>query len=173
MHTTDRYGAAEPRFNANTSCGFGDFDFLVGLWKVHHRQRKRILSHCTGWDAYLGRTETRKILGGFGVMDENVLFEPRGTYRAMSLRTFDIAANVWSIWWYDGRVPAQLEDPLQGRFDGDVGVFIGDCAIDDAPTTVRHLWTAHEDSPRFERAFSMNNGQTWETNWIMEFHRSG
>lgn len=153
------------------SCGFSDFDFILGQWRVRHRQLKRPLAHCTSWQEFVGRSEARKILGGFGVMDENVLFEPRGTYRCASLRTFDVAADCWSVWWYDGRTPARLEPPVIGKFDDDIGVFLGECTIEGAPARVRYLWNRQDDAPRCEQAFSLNNGQTWETNWTMEFRR--
>lgn len=39
---------------------------------------------------------------------------------------------------------------------------------------VRFTWTAIPgEHPRWEQAFSNDAGQTWETNWKMEFFRVG
>lgn len=104
-------------------CGFGDFDFLIGQWKVHHRQLRAGLAHRRGWQEFAGRTEVHKILGGFGVLDENILFEPHGTYRSRSLRTFDTEANSWTIWWHESRVPVHPWAPVTGKFEDGVGTF--------------------------------------------------
>ena len=38
---------------------------------------------------------------------------------------------------------------------------------------VRFLWTNDEpDAARWEQAFSVDGGKTWETNWIMQFERA-
>lgn len=40
------------------------------------------------------------------------------------------------------------------------------------PVVVRFRWSVPApDSPRWEQAFSPDGGETWETNWIMEFTR--
>ncbi len=153
------------------TCGFNDFDFLIGQWKVHHRQLKSHLPHTKTWHEFPGRSEVRKILGGFGVMDENIVFEPRGTYRAVWFRTFDTSANCWSIWWYDGRTPARLAPPVTGKFEDHIGTFFGTCTIDATPVEIRYTWTRQDQAPRCEQALSVNHGRTWETHWIMDLHR--
>lgn len=153
-------------------CGFGDFDFLIGHWKVHHRQLRGGPARSRGWQEFAGRAEVHKILGGFGVLDENILFEPHGTYRSVFLRTFDTEANSWSIWWYDSRVPAHPWAPLTGKFEGGIGTFTGERVIEGAASLVRYVWTRTDDTPRCEQSVSANHGISWETNWIMEFRRA-
>ena len=153
------------------TCGFNDFDFLIGEWKVHHRQLKSHLPPCKAWHEFTGRSEARKILGGFGVMDENIVFEPRGTYRSAWLCTFDTTANCWSIWWYDGRSPTQLAPPAIGKFDDHVGTFVGPSIIDGTPVDIRYTWTLQDNGPRCEQALSINRGRTWEVHWIMDFRK--
>jgi len=36
---------------------------------------------------------------------------------------------------------------------------------------VRFLWIASPETPRWEQAFSLDGGRTWETNWIATFTR--
>jgi hypothetical protein len=38
----------------------------------------------------------------------------------------------------------------------------------------RFIWTVtSRDACRWEQAFSVDGGRTWETNWIMDFTRQG
>ncbi len=154
------------------TCGFNDFDFLIGQWKVHHRQLRSRPARCTAWQEFVGHSEARKILGGFGTLDESILFAPRGTYRVASLSTFDTVSDRWHIWWYDGRTPGHIHPPLVGKFVRGIGIFYGSGWIDDVSTDLRYLWDLRDDSPRWERAHVTANGNQWETDWIMEFHRA-
>ncbi len=149
---------------------FNDFDFLVGQWKVRHQKFKHRLLQCRACQEFAGRSEARKILGGFGLMGENIVFDPHGTYRSLSLFTFDAEAKTWSVWWYDGRAPAS-HDPLVGRFEDGTGVFVGEGNFDGTMARIRYIWTGRDDAPRCEHAVSMNMGETWETMWIMDFRR--
>jgi len=153
--------------------GRGDFDFLMGRWNVAHRRLRRRLASDTYWEEFGGMCESRPIIGGLGNTDDNVLELPAGPYRAATLRVFDPAAGLWSIWWVDGRAP-RLEPPVHGRFEGGVGTFLGDDVLDDGrPVRVRFTWsevTAH--SARWDQAFSADGGATWEDNWTMRFGRA-
>jgi hypothetical protein len=149
---------------------FNDFDFLIGQWKVRYRQFKHRLLHCRTCEEFTGRSEARKILGGFGLMEEHILFDPHGSYRSMSVFLFDVATKSWRVWWYDGRMPAH-RDALSGRFEDGTGVFVGDGNLDGTSTRVRYVWTGKDDAPRCEHAVSMNAGDIWETMWVMDFSR--
>ncbi len=149
-----------------------DFDFEIGDWKVKHRKLKSLFTGCNEWLAFEGLSSTRKILGGLGNLEENWLNLPSGAYRAAAIRTFDKASNNWSIWWLDGRFPGALDVPVVGSFSEGVGRFFAEDVIADRPVKVRFLWYKdNPQSPRWEQAFSENGGETWETNWVMEFHR--
>ena len=116
---------------------------------------------------------SRKILGGFGNIDDNYLEIPTGAYHAVTLRSFDVAKKQWAIWWLDGRSPWNLDTPVLGAFAGTVGTFYADDTMDEKPIRVRFIWTvAAPDQPRWEQAFSTDGGVTWETNWTMKFKRT-
>lgn len=149
-----------------------DFDFIIGDWRVHHRRLDARLAGCTSWTEFSGRSSTRKILGGFGNLEDNLLHFPEGPVRAVALRSYCARSGTWSIWWLDGRHPTQLDTPVVGRFDGPIGVFHADDTLDGRPIKVRFTWTAASDEdPRWEQAFSPDGGATWETNWTMRFTR--
>jgi hypothetical protein len=149
-----------------------DFDFLMGVWSVHHRYLVRRLADCHDWIEFGGSCAARKILDGFGNMDENDIELPGGRYRGMSLRTYDPAADRWSIYWLDSRVPGRLFPPVHGCFDKGVGTFYGDDEHNGRAIRVRYLWSRiAPSSARWEQAFSLDEGNSWETNWVMDFTR--
>ena len=149
-----------------------DFDFLFGTWRVRHRRLVERLVGSDEWQAFEGTCTAWPILGGAGNIDDNVLELPAGTYRAISLRTYDPAANSWSIWWLDGRSPERLDPPVVGRFENGVGTFLAADTFDGRPILVRFLWSIRSrDEIRWEQAFSDDDGVTWEVNWVMESTR--
>jgi hypothetical protein len=150
-----------------------DFDCFIGSWKVTHRRLRVRLAGCTEWETFSGVCVAQKILGGFGNVDDNVLETPSGTYRALSIRSFDAEAGTWSIWWLDGRKPGMLDVPVVGHFANGVGTFFTEDTWEGRPIRVRFSWTRpRPESPHWEQAFSPDGGATWETNWVMDFTRS-
>ncbi len=154
--------------------GRHDFDPLLGSWTVQHRRLRERLAGCTEWDTFAGTTRMQALLGGLGNVDDNLLHLPTGDYRAATLRAFDPQARHWSIWWLDARHPGRLDPPMVGRFDAEGnGSFFADEAFQGRPIRVRFLWLRTRSSaPRWEQAFSADSGQTWETNWEMDFTRA-
>lgn len=149
-----------------------DFDFFIGNWRVSHRRLKDRLVGCTEWETFGGTSVAQKILGGLGNIDDNTLDLPSGSYRAVTLRSFNPATLQWSIWWLDGRSPGSLDVPVVGSFTRRVGTFYADDTLNGKPIRVRFQWTElRPDAPRWEQAFSPDGGETWETNWVMDFTR--
>ncbi len=150
-----------------------DFDFLHGHWLVHNRRLRERLVGCTDWESFDGVQVCRPILGGFGNEDELVTDAfGAGRFVGMTIRLFDPRSREWSIYWVDNR-SVQLQPPVRGRFDGGVGTFYGRDVHAGTPVLARFLWTVlSADRARWEQAFSTDDGERWETNWIMEFERS-
>jgi hypothetical protein len=149
-----------------------DFDFLMGIWTVRHRYLRRRLQECQDWVEFDGVCAARKILEGFGNMDEGDIALPGDRYRGMTLRTYDAARDLWSIHWFDSRCPARLFPPMTGRFSKGIGTFHGDDECDGRPIRVRFYWSHITlASARWTQAFSADGGKSWEMNWIMDFTR--
>ena len=149
-----------------------DFDFLIGNWVVQHRKLKRRLAHSDDWETFSGTCEMKTLLGGSANVDDNLLETAEGAYRAASMRAFDSGTRKWSIWWLDSRQPSHLDAPVVGEFRNGVGTFFADDTWEGRPIRVRFIWSdITPNSARWQQAFSADNGQTWETNWIMEFKR--
>ena len=150
-----------------------DFDFIIGNWTVKHRRLNSRLTNCSEWTEFDGVSSTAATLGGFGNLEDNILNFPDGAVRALALRSFCTKTATWSIWWLDGRAPATLDVPVVGRFSDSIGTFFADDVLDSQPIKVRFTWTGRPDeNPRWEQAFSNDQGATWETNWTMEFVRA-
>lgn len=158
--------------NSGTSVPPDDFDFIIGSWIVNHRRLNERLSGCNEWTGFSGETTTRKALRGFGNFEDNVLHFPQGEVRAVALRSYDQETGKWAIWWLDGRSPHSLDVPVIGQFVGDVGTFIAHDTLNGVPIIVRFIWNRNSGgNPLWEQAFSSDGGESWETNWTMEFVR--
>lgn len=149
-----------------------DFDFLFGSWTVEHRRLKERLVGCDDWEEFGGTCTAYPILGGAGNVDDNVVELPGGSYRASSTRSFDAATGRWAIWWLDQRNPHSLDVPVVGSFRDGAGEFYANDNLNGQPIKVRFRWSGTQSgSPQWDQAFSGDGGVTWETNWIMQFHR--
>lgn len=150
-----------------------DFDFIIGHWNVRHRRLNARLCDCTAWTEFPGRMATRKILQGFGNVEDNVLGFPDGDVRAAAFRSFDPESGQWAIWWLDGRAPHELDVPVVGGFSGGVGTFYADSLLNGQAIRVRFIWRTNPGGhPTWEQAFSSDGGAHWETNWTMSFERA-
>jgi hypothetical protein len=148
-----------------------DFDFWPGEWEIHNRRLRERLAGSDEWEEFEARGTAWKILDGHGNADE-YRTEHEGGFVGMSFRFFDPETRLWSIYWADSRRAGLLDPPVLGSFEGDVGVFEGDDTFDGKPIRVRFTWSGvTTPTPRWEQAFSEDAGETWETNWEMEFSR--
>jgi hypothetical protein len=149
-----------------------DFDFLMGLWRCRHRYLAKRLADCRDWLEFDGSCAARKILEGYGNSDESDIKFPGNPYKGMAVRTYDPGEDLWSIYWADSRTPGRMSPPVAGRFADGIGAFFGEDQHDGHPITVRFIWSRiTPQSARWEQAFSVDGGQHWETNWIMDFTR--
>jgi hypothetical protein len=130
------------------------------------------MAGCTEWTEFPGTSSTRKLLGGFGNVEDNVLMFPDGEVKAAAFRSYSEKSRTWAIWWLDGRFPHTLDVPVIGSFAGSVGTFIANDSLNGKPITVRFTWHANPGAnPVWEQAFSTDDGTTREANWVMGFVR--
>jgi hypothetical protein len=149
-----------------------DWSFLAGSWQVKNRRLERRLAGSTRWEEFGSTLRNWPVLGGFGNVGDNVFSAASGTYRGMSVRTYDENARLWRSWWLDGRDPANITPSVSGRFENGVGTLTGDDVHEGKPVKVRSRWSdITPKSARWEQALSPDGGTTWETNWIGELTR--
>jgi hypothetical protein len=163
--------------------GRADFDFEVGRWKVESRRLMAPLQGATEWETFVGIAESRKVLGGLGIIDEITNERPSGRTQGMTLRLFDPQSQQWTIYFAGhaqgvlvGLLQGVLTSPLIGGFTAGRGAFYGHEFID-GPSGGKHLYTRYlwsDITPttyRWEQAFSADGGASWETNWIQDHSR--
>lgn len=153
-----------------------NFDFLLGSWRIHNRKLKTLLpeEERTGWYEFVSTADVRPILGGTGVVDTYWMpeFPGRGEFHGFALRLVDPATQIWTIWWAASNGAGRLDPPVAGRFVNGEGHFAGEDSYDGRSVLVRTRYTQiTPTSLRWEQAFSFDPGQTFETNWVMQFQR--
>ena len=152
------------------SAGAQDFDFEFGNWRVRHR-----LKRPSGeWVEFEGTSSDRALNDGSANVEENTFHRPTGDTQGIALRTFDRKTGLWAIWWVDSRDPhGALDPPVKGRFVDGVGTFYSDGVVNGKTQRTRFIWShITSASARWEQAFSLDEGKTWDTNWVMEFKRT-
>ncbi|MER5198980.1 hypothetical protein ACWD3J_36270 [Streptomyces sp. NPDC002755] len=169
-----------------------DFDFLHGAWEVHHRRRTEFLDPDSDWEEFPSTARCRPLFDGAANIDE--IDMPHLGTKGLTLRLFDPASGRWSLNWSSSR-SGRLFPPMIGGFadtdtdtdahadaDADAGerrggrrdrgVFYGDDTHDGKDVRARFVWSGVCDtSARWEQAFSLDGGETWLTNWVMDFTR--
>lgn len=147
----------------------GDFDFMTGEWTVTHRRLRERLSANDDWEIMSGAYRGWSLLDGLISIDE---MDVPGNAKGSSIRHLDIAAQRWSIYWTNNTSGA-LFPPVHGGFANGRGEFYGTDSENGTPVLARYVWSECKTStPRWEQAFSIDGGTTWETNWVMEFTRA-
>lgn len=150
--------------------GMNDFDFLIGSWTVTNRMLAKWLAGSDEWVEYPATSVCRQVFEGGGNFDE-IIFTTKG-HRGMTLRLFDTERKEWSLYWSNS-LTGVLYPPVIGGFTDGRGEFHGDDTHNDVPVRVRYIWSGTDtDTPRWEQAFSSDGGETWETNWYMDFSRA-
>ena len=150
--------------------GAGDFNFLFGSWTVENERLTSRLTGCDAWERFSAIAVCAPMLHGLGNADR-FHTDWSGGYEGYALRLFDRATGKWSIYWADSN-GARLLPPVVGRFDNGAGEFFGADQEAGQDVLARYRWLdVTATSARWEQAFSIDNGETWETNWIMSFSR--
>jgi len=146
------------------------FDFEVGSWRVHHR----VLRADRTWLEFDGTCVNWALMSGQGNVEDHTFNKPSGVTHGVALRAYDPKTAQWAIWWVDSRDPhLPMDPPVKGHFENGVGTFYSDGLLNGKMTRTRYIWSAiTTTSARWEQALSSDGGKTWETNWVMEFHRT-
>ena len=150
--------------------GSHDFDFLFGEWTVHHRRLAHPLSGNSDWYRFESTCRAWPLWHGKGNVDEFIGEMPSGPLEGGTLRLYDAVSGQWSLYW---ATPTKglVVTPNVGAFDDTgVGEFFSSELFEGRPIICRYRWIQDAGSgPRWEQAFSLDDGAHWEDNWIMEF----
>lgn len=144
-----------------------DFDFLIGKWDIANEKLLKRLAGSDEWEHFHAATSCRRILNGWGNLDEMTL--TGSDFVGMSIRVFNPKSEKWAINWVDTE-RHRLLPPMIGSFENGIGLFYGDEEHEGRSVLARFTWTT-VDAPVWEQAFSDDDGGSWEINWIMRFTR--
>ncbi|MBL8298880.1 MAG: hypothetical protein JNN30_11095 [Rhodanobacteraceae bacterium] len=147
----------------------GDFDFLSGEWKIHHRRLKT--PDTQDWDEFDGEATCWSILGGAVSIEE--LRIPARNFSGMGLRVLDVEKKVWSDFWVNARTGVIAAPGVTGHFINGAGIFESDELDGGKPLKVRGVWDRITPrSCRWYQESSRDGGKTWELNWEMAWTRA-
>lgn len=150
--------------------GHGDFDFFVGSWASRQRRLREPLADCDEWQEFTATTRCWQVFGGAANVDE--LSVPGQGFSGLTVRLLDPATGEWSIYWVNSRDGVLTLPPVVGQFTDGVGRFYSQEDYKGRAITVRFTWSdITPASARWEQAFSVDGGQTWEPNWVADFTR--
>ncbi|QWF17280.1 NIPSNAP family protein [Lysobacter capsici] len=156
--------------------GRHDFDFLHGRWQVRNERLTQRLAGSDDWEIFPAQQTCEPVLGSLGNVDAFLSDWNRpgahDTFQGMTLRLFNIEQRQWSIWWA-GNHDGVLEPPVSGGFQDGIGVFNGELEHDGRPVLARFVWSdISANTAHWHQQFSVDGGNSWETNWHMWMHRS-
>lgn len=151
--------------------GSKGFNFLMGTWRTHYRLLKTRLANSHDWYDCYGTSSVRPFWNGGGDVEDGDLRCPGSHIVGVTVRLYNAQTHEWSLWW--GTQKRGLVPPPQvGRFENGVGDFFARDKHNGKPIVIRFRWKLLPgDHPRFEQAFSPDNGKTWETNWTTDYTR--
>jgi len=153
--------------------GQHDFDFSFGIWKTHISRRLHPLTGSNVWADYEGTSVVSKVWQGRGGLGQTEADGPPGHLEALSLRLYNPQAHQWSLAYASTggttSVPTSLSVPTIGEFKQGRGEFLDQETFNGRAILVRFVISAiTANSCHFEQAFSADDGQTWEVNWIAD-----
>lgn len=152
----------------------GDFDFLIGEWKITSKQLKERLNNSNEWIESKAHSKCWKILNGFGNMDEfSMTTEDNKLYVGNTLRIYNPQTKEWSLYWADNfNLNLGLTYQTKGTFQDGIGVFYGEENYKGNKVKMKFTWKKIDKNTTYwdQSYFNEIRGE-WEINWIMEFKR--
>ncbi|MGI8546695.1 MAG: hypothetical protein ACR2M1_05070 [Gemmatimonadaceae bacterium] len=154
--------------------GTHDFDFIHGAWHIHNRRLRHPLTGSTEWYEFEGDSVERPLWDGRANLEEYEAVLPEGIrIQGLALRLYEPKTRRWTIHW-SSSATGTLDPPMTGIFHDGVGEFYSHEDYQGRMIIVRFDWrSVDRNAARWEQAFSADGGKTWETNWIMDFTRTG
>jgi hypothetical protein len=153
--------------------GQHDFDWQLGSWNVHMKRLQHPLTGSTAWTGLDGKVIVRPIWNGRANLAEITSVGPSGKLEFLSLRLFNPKTRQWSLNVASSNGEA-LSTPMVGEFKNGHGEFYDYEPVNGRMTLVRVTFgDITSGASRNEQAFSVDGGQTWETNWINTSTRIG
>lgn len=148
------------------------FDFLVGDWTVANRRLRQPLAGRDDWYETDATASATTLHNGAISIDE--MWFPQLGFAGTSIRVHTPADDLWTIYWVNSN-SGHLQPPVRGTWSADGQRFVatGPDELDGRAILTRYLWhSVSASSATWEQAFSVDDGKSWETNWIMTWTRA-
>lgn len=156
---------------ASRTSSSGDFDYLIGRWNIRNRTLKEPLAGSDEWKEFDATQECTPVLLGQGNIDVFHATLGGKPFEGLTTRLFDPRSRLWTIYWADSNA-TKLDDGKVGSFHGDEGEFFGREVVADRDVIVKFHWDKRDpEAPIYRRAFSADEGRTWQWNWHSRFSR--
>lgn len=153
--------------------GQRDFDWEIGVWNTHLKRLKNPLSGSTEWVEYEGTSDVRPVMGGRANLVELNVAGPAGRIEGAALRLYNPQTHQWSLNFAAAGSGVLTPAPI-GAFRDGCGEFYAQDTWNGRMILVRFVISViTADSARFEQAFSIDGGKSWELNWIAVDTRKG
>ena len=147
--------------------GQHDFDWDIGRWQVHMRRLLHPLTGSTTWVEYTGTDIVRKVWDGRANLGEVELDGAAGHLELLTLRLYNPQTRQWSM-NITSSAAGMLSPPAVGSFDGERGEFFDQEDYNGRSVLVRFKVSVLTPTTcRFEQAFSVDGGKTWEVNLVV------
>lgn len=151
------------------------FDFWLGDWDID----QNILQADGTWLELSAKTHVEKDLEGCALIEHwegKVQFFWEGMKKpepmhGLSVRAYDPESNRWRIHWMDTRHPKF--GTFEGGFSDSVGTFLkSSTGSDGKPLLTRIMFSdISHDAVTWTLAVSRDNGEQWQSLWIMDMRR--
>ena len=153
---------------ASATSSNGDFDFLEGKWRMHHRRLNKRLAGNNDWTEFDSTDANHKVLAGKANMDTLSTTELPGQegklFEGVTFRLFDPKTRLWRLYWVPSNTGV-LDPPVVGSFENGVGHFFCKDTFNGQDIIVVFRWDARDkEKPVWSQAFSTDKGKTWEWN---------
>jgi len=148
-----------------------DFDCLLGSWTIDNLW----LGAGGDWHRFRSTAIVTRHLDGLVLVDEYDMpsFPTRGHVKALNIRAFDEETAQWQLVWLASYCPPDFRPVVGAWTSPDEGEFLQTLVLaDGASVAVRFRYTRlAADHVHWEQAMSHDHGETWATDWTMDFHR--
>lgn len=155
-----------PAAAPSASDGQQDFNWELGAWETKLRRLKQPLSGSQEWLEYTGTTTVTPLMDKRANIVEFDVQGPAGRIAGVSLRLYQPGTGQWTL-HFANLANGAMTEPMQGSFKQGLGTFFGLDEVNGRKVLVRFLIIpVNANQWRFEQAYSVDNGKTWEDNWI-------
>lgn len=146
-----------------------DFDFLQGPFDVKGSRLRDPLNPDSDWIEVTATSSATVLFDGAVSIDE--MWFPDEKRFGMSLRLWDPGTRTWTVRWLTSS-GGGLNPPVQGTWADGRCWLTGPDEYNGHPLLASYSWSdVTEFGARWEQCFSLDQGQTWQPNFIMYFNR--